>query len=215
MRSSLPLLISLSLSLFVPVQAQPRDELSYSLGVRLGERLRDEVPALQVDDLLRGLQQAYRGAPLELPAARIEAVLDAHEAHLAADGSADLAAQRAEQRFLASERARPGTRAFANGVLWRELQPGRGERPKSGQQVRVRYRGYLADGSLFDQSAEPQWFALDSLIEGWRTALLQMRAGARWQLVIPSALGYGSQGAGELIPAHAPLLFEVELLESR
>ena len=79
----------------------------------------------------------------------------------------------------------------------------------------MRYSGRLADGTLFDESREPQWFRLDSLIAGWRSALLDMPAGARWQLVIPSAQAYGEEGAGDLIPPHAPLVFEVELLESR
>jgi FKBP-type peptidyl-prolyl cis-trans isomerase FklB len=77
----------------------------------------------------------------------------------------------------------------------------------------VRYAGWLADGSLFDESQAPQWFKLDSVIAGWRTALLEMPTGAKWRLVIPSAQAYGAQGAGDLIPPHTPLVFEVELLE--
>lgn len=210
MRHTLPALFCLGLCW----SAQAADEqLSYSLGVRLGERLRDEAPELQLEALIKGLRQAYQGQKLELPEERIEALLAAHEASL--EGADEERARQAEGRFLANEKAKPGMHELAGGVLWQELRPGQGARPKAHQQVQVRYRGLLADGSLFDESPEPQWFALDSLIPGWRTALLQMPVGARWRLVIPSSQAYGTEGAGDLIPPHAPLVFEVELLQSR
>lgn len=208
------LLVALTLPSLVLAEAKDNEALSYSLGVRLGERLRDEVPELQLQALLKGLQQAYRGEKLDLPAEQIEDLLAAHEARLAS-ATDDSPAQQAERRFLAKEKAKPGTHELPGGVLWRELRAGQGPRPKADQQVSVRYSGRLADGTLFDESQEPQWFRLDSLIAGWRTALLAMPAGARWQLVIPSAQAYGAEGAGDLIPPHAPLVFEVELLKSR
>ena len=208
------LLVALTLPSLVLAEAKDNEALSYSLGVRLGERLRDEVPELQLQALLKGLQQAYRGEKLDLPAEQIEDLLAAHEARLAS-ATDDSPAQQAERRFLAKEKAKPGTHELPGGVLWRELRAGQGPKPKADQQVSVRYSGRLADGTLFDESQEPQWFRLDSLIAGWRTALLAMPAGARWQLVIPSAQAYGAEGAGDLIPPHAPLVFEVELLKSR
>lgn len=208
------LLVALTLPSLVLAEAKDNEALSYSLGVRLGERLRDEVPELQLQALLKGLQQAYRGEKLDLPAEQIEDLLAAHEARLAS-ATDDSPAQQAERRFLAKEKAKPGTRELPSGVLWRELRAGQGPKPRADQQVSVRYSGRLADGTLFDESQEPQWFRLDSLIAGWRTALLAMPAGARWQLVIPSAQAYGAEGAGDLIPPHAPLVFEVELLKSR
>lgn len=208
------LLVVLTLPPLVLAEAKDNEALSYSLGVRLGERLRDEVPELQLQALLKGLQQAYRGEKLELPAEQIEDLLAAHETRLASTTD-DSPTQQAERRFLAKEKAKPGTHELPGGVLWRELRAGQGPRPKADQQVSVRYSGRLADGTLFDESQEPQWFRLDSLIAGWRTALLAMPAGARWQLVIPSTQAYGAEGAGDLIPPHAPLVFEVELLKSR
>ena len=58
-------------------------DLAYSLGARLGERLRAEVPDLQLDALLDGLRQAYRGQPLSVDSARIEQLLNEHEQRLA------------------------------------------------------------------------------------------------------------------------------------
>jgi len=80
--------------------------------------------------------------------------------------------------------------------------------------VRVKYVGRFADGSVFDESAQPVWFKLDSVITGWRIALQEMPVGSKWRLVIPSAQAYGAEGAGDLIAPYSPLVFELELLEA-
>lgn len=187
------------------------EDMAYSLGARLGERLRGEVPDLPLEALLQGLRQAYRGEPLRLPPERVEALLEMHEQRLA--DSREERERMAEGRFLAREKSQPGVRELKGGVLVRELRAGNGRKPQANSRVRVNYRGELADGSLFDQSEGPQWFRLSALIPGWQTALRQMPIGARWRVVIPAAQGYGAEGAGDLIPPNAPLVFEVELVD--
>lgn len=194
------------------VVATPQDDLAYSLGARLGERLREEVPDLSLPELIEGLRQAYSGQPLRLEEARIEHLLEEHEARLAENPQRHARAQLAEQHFLAEERAKPGVRVLEGGVLVSELRSGSGAKPTARSRVQVRYSGHLADGSLFDESQTPQWFRLDSLIAGWRSALLQMPVGAHWRLVVPSAQAYGEEGAGDLIPPYSPLVFDLELL---
>ncbi|BCG22164.1 putative FKBP-type 25 kDa peptidyl-prolyl cis-trans isomerase [Pseudomonas tohonis] len=185
------------------------------MGVKLGERLRQEAPGLQLDSLLRGLAQAYRGEKPELDAQRMEQLLDAHETALERNGQDMQKAIAAEKRFIALERGKYGVRELKDGVLVTELRAGSGAKPGAHSQVRVNYRGQLADGSVFDESDGPQWFRLDSVIAGWRDALQEMPVGAKWRLVIPSAQAYGAEGAGDLIPPHAPLVFDLELLEVR
>lgn len=195
--------------------AQQQDDLAYSLGARLGERLHNEVPGLDVQALLDGLGQAYRNEPLRLSKEQIERQLEQHEQRLQEREARTQKeqAQRAQQQFLEREKSRPGTRELTGGVLVQELRAGSGKHPQAGSRVQVRYRGELADGSVFDQSGSPQWFRLDSLIRGWQTALQAMPTGAKWRVVIPSEQGYGNEGAGDLIPPDAPLVFEVELLD--
>ncbi|MBB4818120.1 FKBP-type peptidyl-prolyl cis-trans isomerase FklB [Pseudomonas alcaligenes] len=209
--------VSLCLCLLA-LTAQAADEekdLAYSMGVKLGERLREEAPQLQLESLLRGLTQAYRGEKLELDAQRMEHLLDAHEASLEQSGQAPQKAIAAEKRFIALERGKYGVRELTDGVLVTELRAGSGAKPGAHSQVRVNYRGQLADGSVFDASEKPQWFRLDSVIAGWRSALQEMPVGAKWHLVIPSSQAYGEEGAGDLIPPYAPLVFDLELLEVR
>jgi len=207
-------LATLALCCSLTVQAdQHQQDLAYSLGARLGERLQAEVPDLPLDALVEGLRQAYDGKPLRLDSALIEQLLDEHEARIAASPQRHAKAIEAEQRFLAEQRQRPGTRVLENGVLVSELGSGSGPTPSARSRVQVSYRGSLADGSVFDESDTPQWFRLDSLIAGWRSALLQMPKGAHWRLVIPSSQAYGEEGAGDLIPPYAPLVFDLRLLD--
>jgi FKBP-type peptidyl-prolyl cis-trans isomerase FklB len=197
-------------------EPDPHD-LAYSLGASLGERLRQEVPDLQIQALIDGLKQAYQGKPLALDNARIEQILAQHETQSAADAQVPQSekALAAEQQFLAQEKTAKGVRELADGILLTELVPGTGNKPSASDEVQVKYVGRLPDGTVFDQSTQPQWFRLDSVISGWSSALQQMPVGAKWRLVIPSAQAYGADGAGELIAPYTPLVFEIELLGTR
>lgn len=188
-------------------------DLAYSLGASLGERLRLEAPELQLQALIEGLQQAYQGKPLALKDEQIEQILTEHEAQMALQQNAPQndAAVESEKRFLAAEKAKPGVRELADGVLLTELTPGNGAKPGPNGKVQVLYVGRLPDGTMFDQNNQPQWFSLDSVISGWRSALQNMPVGAKWRLVIPSDQAYGADGAGDLIEPFTPLVFEIEL----
>ncbi|KAF1054534.1 MAG: Peptidyl-prolyl cis-trans isomerase Mip [Stenotrophomonas maltophilia] len=198
--------------------AAPHDETAYSIGVQLGERLRGEVAADGLDDLVQGLRQGYAAGPTALPRERIRSLLEAHASALEKQNSAtpeQQAAMRSERLFLVNEKARFGVRELAGGVLVSELRAGRSPANPNAREVQVNYRGLLTNGSQFDASSSPQWFRLDSVIPGWRVALAQMPVGARWRVVIPSVQAYGANGAGNLIPPYSALIFEIDLLQTR
>ncbi len=104
------------------------------------------------------------------------------------------------------------------------LRAGDGAVARSGDTVRVHYTGWLYDervagrkGTEFD-SSRPRGEAFDFplgrgvVIRGWDEGVMGMKVGELRELAIPADLGYGSRGAGEVIPPHQPLIFEVELL---
>jgi FKBP-type peptidyl-prolyl cis-trans isomerase FkpA len=105
-----------------------------------------------------------------------------------------------------------------------DTRTGTGPEAASGQNVTVHYTGWLYDaaredhkGQKFDSSRdrnEPFSFRLGAgdVIAGWDQGVAGMRVGGQRTLTIPSALGYGSAGAGGVIPPDAVLVFDVELL---
>lgn len=98
------------------------------------------------------------------------------------------------------------------------IQVGTGERKtKNGDTISVHYAGKLENGVKFDSSVDrgtPFEFTIGQgmVIQGWEKGLLDMKVGEKRTLTIPADMGYGSRGAGGVIPPNATLIFEVELV---
>lgn len=98
-----------------------------------------------------------------------------------------------------------------------DTQVGTGDEAVAGKQVTVHYTGWLETGEKFDSSRDrmqPFGFLLGDgqVIKGWDEGVVGMKVGGVRRLTIPAAMGYGARGAGGVIPPHATLVFEVELL---
>lgn len=94
---------------------------------------------------------------------------------------------------------------------------GTGAEAKAGQQVTVNYVGMLPDGTVFDASSkhgQAFTFALGAgqVIKGWDLGVVGMKVGGKRRLIVPPSYGYGAQGAGNVIPPNATLIFDVELV---
>ncbi|MEC8261492.1 MAG: FKBP-type peptidyl-prolyl cis-trans isomerase, partial [SAR324 cluster bacterium] len=102
-----------------------------------------------------------------------------------------------------------------SGLQYQIIEKGTGAQPQLQDRVVVNYIGRLVNGQVFDSSyarGEPLNIPVNRVIPGWTEALQMMSVGSKWQLAIPSNLGYGANGAGDLIPPHSTLIFDVELV---
>jgi FKBP-type peptidyl-prolyl cis-trans isomerase len=109
-----------------------------------------------------------------------------------------------------------------SGLRYQDVKVGTGMQAEKGKKVVVHYTGWLNDaekkGSKFDSSVDRNrpfdfLLGLGFVIKGWDEGVSGMKIGGKRVLYIPSALGYGSRGAGSVIPPNSDLIFEVELLD--
>ncbi len=127
-------------------------------------------------------------------------------------------AQTGPDATLAAAAKEPGAKVTASGLVIRILKEGAGTQPTASSTVRVHYKGTFPDGKEFDSSykrGEPIEFALSRVIGCWTEGVALMKTGGTAKLTCPSTIAYGARGAGGVIPPHATLVFEVELLGVR
>ena len=117
--------------------------------------------------------------------------------------------------FLQRNSTEKGVHTTSSGLQYIILAAGdpMAAAPTLGDQVTVRYRGTLLDGTEFDSSdsrGAPTKFLVDGVIKGWKEALLMMKPGAKWRLFVPPELAYGPKERRN-IPGGSMLIFDVEL----
>ena len=127
----------------------------------------------------------------------------------------------AEQKKMAEEaleKLAAGFQKTESGLRYQIIQKGSGKQAEKGKKVSVHYQGALENGQVFDSSykrKQPIDFQLGvgQVIEGWDEGIALLKVGDKARFVIPSYLGYGSRGAGGVIPPDATLVFDVELMD--
>lgn len=114
---------------------------------------------------------------------------------------------------------------FPDGLQVLDLNVGTGKTIPAGSTVRVQYTGWLSNGTQFDSSRQAGRTDLCAIlvntqttqgdctpvIPGWNEGVPGMKVGGKRKIIIPPALGYGTQGAPPTIPANATLVFTIEV----
>jgi FKBP-type peptidyl-prolyl cis-trans isomerase len=205
-----------------PAFKNDKDKTSYVLGAYYGgdwKRREIEVNDLNFDEFVRALKTALAGEKSAVTDQEIRETLNHFQTNLTArvQEKRRIAGEQNKvegEKFLEENKAKPGVVTLPSGLQYKVLAEGAGDSPKKEDSVSVNYRGTLIDGTEFDSSAkrgQPATFRVGGVIPGWTEALTLMKPGAKWQLFIPSALGYGERGNPSIAP-NATLLFDVELV---
>ena len=197
-----------------------QQKASYSYGIDIASRLKQQGIELDVSALNKGMTDAFNGSEYALnDEQRLEAktqftaeLRDAMVKKESESAATNLAAGKA---FLEENAKKEGVITTASGLQYKILSSGDGKMPKESDTVTTHYKGTLIDGREFDSSYKrnaPASFPVKGVIKGWTEALQLMHVGDKWQLFIPSDLAYGATKRSELIEANSTLIFELELL---
>ena len=175
------------------------DKFSYAIGLGIGQNLWSMgARSIDVNDFAQAVKDVLEGNKTAITHNEAREIVNKGKT------------------FLEENKKKPNIVTLPSGLQYEVIKEGNGKKPKATDRVRCHYEGTLIDGTLFDSSikrGEPAVFGVNQVIKGWVEALQLMSEGAKWKLYIPSDLAYGAQGAGEMIPPHSTLIFEVELIE--
>jgi FKBP-type peptidyl-prolyl cis-trans isomerase FklB len=199
-----------------------QDKISYSIGMSIGKNLSRDSIAISPEAFLKGVMDARLDTSKHMMTeAEIQDTMRSFSHDMQVKQEERARAQSIKNAtdgaaFLAENAKKPGVVTLPSGLQYRVIAEGKGKKPTAAATVKTNYKGRLLDGTEFDSSfkhGQPAVFPCNGVIPGWTEALLLMKEGSKWELFIPSNLAYGEQGAGNVIPPNATLIFEIELLE--
>jgi len=197
-----------------------KEDVSYSLGMKIGQDIKDQELDLDADSLAAGIKDTLSGGKAKFTAEQQQQILMQYQQELRAQAEVKAKAtadkNKAEgDKFLADNKKKKDVVTLPSGLQYKILTKGTGPKPKATDTVSVQYKGTLLNGTEFDSSykrGEAATFPVNGVIPGWVEALQLMPVGSKWQLFIPPGLAYGERGAGPAISPNSTLIFEVELV---
>jgi FKBP-type peptidyl-prolyl cis-trans isomerase len=189
--------------------------ISYAVGQQIGQNIKNTGVDLNTQVLAQAIKDATQGKnemkPEEIQQAmtKLQENMQKKQTELADKNQKD------GKDFLEKNKSAANVKTTDSGLQYTVEKEGAGKTPTKEDTVKVHYTGTLMDGTKFDSSVdrgEPAEFPVGGVIPGWTEALLLMKEGSKYKLVIPSDLAYGPSGRPG-IPPNSVLLFDVELLE--
>ena len=191
------------------------DKFSYAIGLGIGQNLLSMgAQGINVEDFAKAIADVLNRNELAMSHNEAREIVNKYFMELEEKMNAENIEK--GKAFLEENAKKEGIVTLPSGLQYEVITEGNGKKPSATDRVKCHYEGTLIDGTLFDSSikrGQPAVFGVNQVIKGWVEALQLMSEGSKWRLFIPSELGYGAQQAGEMIPPHSTLIFEVELIE--
>ena len=191
------------------------DKFSYAIGLGIGQNLLSMgAQGINVEDFAQAIADVLNRKETAISHNEAREIVNKYFMELEEKMNAENIEK--GKAFLAENAKKEGIITLPSGLQYEVITEGNGKKPSATDRVKCHYEGTLIDGTLFDSSikrGQPAVFGVNQVIKGWVEALQLLSEGSKWRLFIPSELGYGAQQAGEMIPPHSTLIFEVELIE--
>lgn len=205
----------------LPVQAAELKSLeqrySYVTGWQVGQNLKRQGSTLDADAFTQGIKDVLTGNKTPLTMDEMRMVLQEYQKKQTEERARISQLNKdAEKDFMAKNGKKKSVTTLDNGIQYSKIKNGTGAQPAKGASVTVHYEGTLLDGTVFDSSykrGQPATFKLNQVIKGWQEVVPMMKEGAKWHVVIPAQLAYGSRGQGSTIGPDAALRFDIELVK--
>ncbi len=197
------------------------DSLSYAVGFNLGMDVRNNRYTFNMELLVKGFQDAYKGLPPTVNSLAIRSLLLNLQSELQKIYDEEMklsleARQKLNPTFLGENGKKPGVVTTPSGLQYKIIRKGEGRTPVQTDKVSVHYKGYFVDGKVFDSSYDrgiANEFTVRNVIRGWIEALTMMPEGSKWVLYVPPSLGYNEKNKPQNLNLDDVLIFEVELLK--
>ena len=191
------------------------DSVSYSLGVNIGENIKNQFEDISLDNFKAGMKEVLDNEKdPKISGEQATAIIQGYFTKKQGQESESMIEE--GRKFLETNASKEGVIVLESGLQYEVLAEGDGiNMPKLEDNVTTHYHGTLMDGTVFDSSVdrgEPASFPVNGVIKGWTEALQLMSVGSKWKLYVPYDLAYGERGAGPQIGPYSTLVFEVELI---
>lgn len=193
------------------------EKISYTLGVVFGENVNRQGMELDTPAFLQAIEDVLSSSELKISKDDMQVIMQEFQKSEQDRQNSQAGNNKTNgEKYLVDNKTKEGVTETASGLQYKVITAGTGKKPSSSNKVLVHYRGTLIDGTEFDSSyarGEPVELGVSQVIKGWQETLPLMAVGSKWQIVVPSELGYGARGAGGAIGPNATLLFDIELIE--
>ena len=192
--------------------ASPADTLQYSLGAYLGQYINNNGFAITNADLfIKGMNDAMANKALMVDAKTISSKISQYQSQTAIERAKIL-----EKKLFESVKVQPNVGILPSGVCYSIIKAAKGLRPQLNDSVQLQLKGYLPDGTLFEDTYvknKPYNVTSAGLLAGLSEVVQIMPEGSLWKVFIPSEQAFGEKGIQGLVPPFSAVIFEVELIK--